>query len=49
MENTQDKNKINYKVLIIAIASFVVVVGSVVFYFCYKVEPITDRMVVELG
>ena len=49
MENTQDKKKINYKVLIIAIASFVVVVGSVVFYFCYKVEPITDRMVVELG
>lgn len=37
------------KILIMAIVCFVLSLGSLVFYFCFRVEPVTDRIVIELG
>lgn len=49
MEYTKDMEKSLKKILIMAIVCFILSVGSIIFWFCYRVEPITDRMVVELG
>ena len=49
MEYTKDMEKSLKKILIMAIVCFVLSLGSIIFWFCYRVEPTTDRMVVELG
>lgn len=49
MVSTNDNRKALRRILILAIICFGLSVASLVFYFCYKVEPVTDRMVIELG
>lgn len=52
METTIDEKKTIRKIrkiLILSIVCFILSLSGLVFYFCYKVEPVTDRMVIELG
>ena len=49
MEYTKYIEKSLRRILIMSIVCFVFSLGSLVFYFCYRVEPVTDRFVIELG
>lgn len=49
MELTKDIEKKLYTIFIMAIACFTLSLGSLVFYFCFRVKPVTDSIVVELG
>lgn len=49
MGNTKENNKKVKIILILAIVCFVLAAAGVTFYFCYRVEQVTDRMIVELG
>jgi len=49
MDVAKDNRKKVKRILIWAIVCFVLSLSGLVFYFCYKVEPTTDKMIIELG
>lgn len=45
----KDNRKAVRRILIWSIVCFLLSLSGLVFYFCYKVEPTTDKMIIELG